>query len=168
MAGVRSHIQKFAWQNDSMASQPPSLDEIDYQIIEALQADGRQSLRTLARVIGLSAAATTARVHSLEDQEVIMGYQAVIDPSKIGRGTKALIRVTSASSTTKAVKLIEQVAREHPAVRSIFRTLGDCDQVLFVEATDLEELDALVDDLGRYCATNTAMVVEHRRHPVSP
>ncbi len=151
-----------------MASQPPTLDEIDYQIIEALQADGRQSLRTLARVIGLSAAATTARVHSLEDQEVIMGYQAVIDPSKIGRGTKALIRVTSASSTTKAVKLIEQVAREHPAVRSIFRTLGDSDQVLFVEATDLEELDALVDDLGRYCATNTAMVVEHRRHPISP
>lgn len=151
-----------------MPEQAAPLDDIDHHILRSLQTDGRQSLRSLAGQIGLSPAATTARVHALETQGVITGYQAVIDPAKLGRGMSALIRVTSASNTTKAVELTEQVASEHPAVRSIFRTLGDSDQVFYVEATDLQELDALVDDLGRYCATNTAMVVEHRRHPVQP
>ncbi len=151
-----------------MARQLAPLDDLDYDILRLLQADGRQSLRALAQKIDLSPAATTARVNALEDRGVITGYQAVVDPTQVGRAMRALIRVTAGTNTTKAVELTQRIADHHPAVRSVYRTLGDSDQVFYVEATDLEELDALVDDLGRYYATNTAMVVEHRQQSVRP
>lgn len=136
------------------------MDETDWKIVEALQADGRLSFRQLADEIHLSPAATTARVHSLEERGVITGYRAVIDPAAIGRTVRGIIRLTGSGTTNRSIKQAEEVAANHPAVRRMHQVLGDCDAIAYVEATDLAEIDDLVTQLGDYGQTTTTLVVQ--------
>ncbi len=135
------------------------MDDIDWQIVESLQADGRMSFRHLAELVSLSPAATTARVHALEQRGVIVGYGALIDPEAIGRSVRGIIRLTGSAITTRSMNQAEQLATRHPAVRRFHQVLGDCDAILYVEASDLAELDDLVTQLGDHGQTTTTLVV---------
>lgn len=135
------------------------MDEIDWSIVELLQADGRLSFRQLAEKVNLSPAATTARVHALEQSGVIAGYRAVIDPKAIGRDVRAVVRLTGSGATSQAASRTEELALNHPAVRRAHQVLGDCDTVIYVEATSLAEVDDLVTELGRFGQTMTTLVV---------
>ncbi|RMH82238.1 MAG: Lrp/AsnC family transcriptional regulator [Actinomyces sp.] len=136
------------------------LDEVDRAILTILQTEGRVSFRELARRVHLSPAAATARVHALEEAGVIRGYRAELDPARLGRTVRAFVRLTASAATTRSISLAEEIARHHPAVREMHQVLGDCDVILYVEARDLRELDALVTDLGRYGSTSTTVVVD--------
>ena len=148
-----------------MASNPHQLDDVDWRIIRELRRDARMSFRNLAQVIHLSPAATTARVHALEAAGVITGYSASLDPKKLGRGTRALVRISATSATTRSVAAAQEIGKNHPAVREVFMLLGDSDLLFYVEASDIAELDALVTDLGGYGQTTTSMVVDSFLNP---
>jgi Lrp/AsnC family leucine-responsive transcriptional regulator len=136
------------------------MDEIDWQIIGHLQDDGRLSFRQLADRVHLSPAAATARVHALEEQGVITGYRAVIDPAVAGRSVEAIVRLVGNGSTTRSIAKATEIARRHPAVRRMHQVLGDCDAIFHVDAASLQELDQLVTALGDYGRTTTALVVD--------
>jgi Lrp/AsnC family transcriptional regulator for asnA, asnC and gidA len=67
-----------------------ALDQINKQIIEHLQRDGRMSYATLAKEIGLSEAAVRQRVQRLLDAGV-MQIVAVTDPLRIGFRRQAMV-----------------------------------------------------------------------------
>jgi Lrp/AsnC family transcriptional regulator for asnA, asnC and gidA len=71
------------------------LDEINKQIIDHLQRDGRMSYATLAKTIGLSEAAVRQRVQRLLDNG-LMQIVAVTDPLTLGFARQAMVglRVT--------------------------------------------------------------------------
>ena len=56
------------------------MDDADRQIVEALRADGRMSMRALADLVHVSRASAYTRVARLEREGVITGYAALIDP----------------------------------------------------------------------------------------
>lgn len=60
------------------------MDSIDGKIIEVLQSMGKISMHSLAAQIPMSIPATCERVKKLEDSGVIKGYEAEIDPKKLG------------------------------------------------------------------------------------
>ena len=60
------------------------LDAFDRKILAALQRNGRLSNVELAEEIGLSASPCLRRVRGLEEEGVIRGYHADLDPSKLG------------------------------------------------------------------------------------
>ncbi len=148
-----------------MASDTHHLDDVDWLIIGELRRDARMSFRSLAQIVHLSPAATTARVHALEAAGVITGYSATVDPNKLGRGTRALVRITATSATTRSVTAAQEIGKNHTAVREVFMLLGDSDLLFYVEAADIGELDALVTDLGSYGQTTTSMVVDSFSNP---
>ena len=61
------------------SKQAVQLDAIDWRIVEALQADGRASLSSLGKKVGLSQPAVSERVKRLEVRGVIEGYSARIN-----------------------------------------------------------------------------------------
>ncbi|BBH68944.1 putative transcriptional regulator, AsnC family protein [Actinoplanes sp. OR16] len=67
-----------------------ALDEINKQIIEHLQRDGRMSYATLAKTIGLSEAAVRQRVQRLLDND-LMQIVAVTDPLTLGFARQAMV-----------------------------------------------------------------------------
>ena len=65
------------------------MDEINRQIMEELQQDGRLSMTELGRRVSLSVPAVKERVMRLEEQGVITGYHAKVDPDRVGKTVKA-------------------------------------------------------------------------------
>jgi DNA-binding Lrp family transcriptional regulator len=77
-----------------------AMDDTDRQIVEALRADGRMSMRALADRIHVSRASAYARVARLERDGVITGYAALIDPVRYGYALSAYVYLDIDQSTT--------------------------------------------------------------------
>ena len=69
-----------------------ALDDVNKQIIEHLQRDGRMSYATLAKIIGLSEAAVRQRVQRLLDGG-LMQIVAVTDPLTLGFARQAMVGI---------------------------------------------------------------------------
>ena len=90
----------------------PELDRIDLKILACLQEDGRISNLKLAEAVTLSPTAVLARVQRLTREGVILGYEARLNPLKLGAGHLGARRSQNAAShlsqqaqaTTKASK----------------------------------------------------------------
>jgi Lrp/AsnC family transcriptional regulator, regulator for asnA, asnC and gidA len=76
----------------SSAGEPPVLDQINKDIVEQLQQDGRRSYATLAKAVGLSEPAVRQRVQKLLDTGV-MQIVAVTDPLMLGFARQAMIGI---------------------------------------------------------------------------
>ncbi|MHB1262721.1 MAG: Lrp/AsnC family transcriptional regulator, partial [Thermoplasmatota archaeon] len=69
------------------------LDELDFGILRALQADARTSYRTLAKQLGTTTPTVSSRVKRLEDLRIIQGYRVELDPEALG-GSLQILRLT--------------------------------------------------------------------------
>jgi hypothetical protein len=67
------------------------LDEIDRNLLSALQEDARLSYAELGRRVGLSPAATAERLRRLEEAGIITGYRAklIVSARSAGAGNRA-------------------------------------------------------------------------------
>jgi len=70
----------------------PEIDETNKAIIEQLQEDGRRPYATIAKAVGLSEAATRARVQRLTEAGV-MQIVAVTDPTQLGFPRQAMVGI---------------------------------------------------------------------------
>ena len=84
----------------------PAIDDIDRELIRALQADGRTPYSQLGRLVGLSDAACRQRVMRLLEDEVI-DIVAVTDPAKLGLDYSALLGITVSEDVRKVAAEIE-------------------------------------------------------------
>ena len=80
-----------------------ALDEADRRLIEALDRNARTSIADLARLIGLSPQSTSDRVKRLEDLGVITGFTVRLDPTTLGPGIGAYIRIRPAMGELQRV-----------------------------------------------------------------
>ena len=71
-------------------SDSTELDRIDLRILASLQADGRLSNLKLAEAVALSPTAVLARVQRLTLDGYILGYEARLNPLKLGAGMTGL------------------------------------------------------------------------------
>jgi Lrp/AsnC family transcriptional regulator, leucine-responsive regulatory protein len=67
-----------------MISVNDELDELDIQILEALQRNGRSTFAELGVLVGLKAPAVHDRVKRLEGRGHIRGYSAQLDSRRLG------------------------------------------------------------------------------------
>jgi len=67
------------------------LDELDLQLLEALQRNARSTFTDLGAVVGLKAPAVHDRVKRLEQRGYIRGYSALLDADRLGLHLTAFI-----------------------------------------------------------------------------
>ena len=118
-----------------------ALDQINKQIIEHLQRDGRMSYATLAKEIGLSEAAVRQRVQRLLDAG-IMQIVAVTDPLRVGFKRQAMIGVRVTGDT----RVVADALAALPEVDYVVIAAGSFDLLLEIVAEDDEHLISLVND----------------------
>ena len=68
------------------------MDEVDTEIVDLLQADARLTQAQIAKKVGLSQPSVADRIRKLEEQRIITGYTARVDPRKLGQGHHRLHR----------------------------------------------------------------------------
>ena len=69
------------------------LDKIDQRILRVLQADGRISNLKLAEAVHLSPTAVLERVKRLHREGYILGYEAKLNPARLGAGLLVFVEV---------------------------------------------------------------------------
>src|SRR5207253_9192806 len=77
--------------NDATAL--PGIDKIDCKILRVLQKDGRISNLKLAEEVHLSPTAVLERVKRLTRDGYILGYEARLNPSKLGAGLMVFVEI---------------------------------------------------------------------------
>ncbi|HEU4658082.1 MAG TPA: Lrp/AsnC family transcriptional regulator [Capillimicrobium sp.] len=144
------------------------LDATNVRLIEELQRDGRCSIAELGRRVGLSAPAVSERLRRLEDEGVITGYRAEVDPRRLGYGLGVVIRIRPAPRQLAAVA---QLARDTPEVVECHRVTGDDCYVMVAWVRDVEHLETVIDAFADYGQTTSAVMQTSpvpRRGPAPP
>lgn len=137
------------------------LDDCDLRILALLQENARISNAEIARRVGLAASAVFQRIRKLEEQGVIAGYHARVDPHALGEQLVAFIMVRTgegarADTTARELAAIEEVAEVH-------RVVGDDCFFLKVRVPDTDALGTLLDAkirrLASVASTRTTIVL---------
>jgi Lrp/AsnC family transcriptional regulator, leucine-responsive regulatory protein len=133
-----------------------TIDDIDCEILEELQANARIAFAELGRRVGLSTPAVIERVHRLEESGVIVGYRTLVDPAKVGLPVRAIVHVTVAGD--KLAKFAS-VVRGVPEVLECHRVTGAESFIVQVAVRDVRHMEEVIDSMMPYVSTNTSMVL---------
>jgi DNA-binding Lrp family transcriptional regulator len=123
------------------------LDPIDRSILALLREDAKRTFADIGGQVGLSATAIKRRVDRLQDDGVIVGYGARIDPRAFGEGIEALIEVYCADRTAPADVGQSLVGLEQ--VISAFTVSGEADAVVRARVESIADLEKFVERLRR-------------------
>lgn len=131
------------------------LDDTDHRLLAELQRDGRQSWADLARTVSMSASAVVERVRRLEETGVITGYRATVDPSAVGLGVRAHVRLRYPTGNYKPFHDLVAVM---PNVLEAHHVTGEDCFVLTVLARDMRHLEELTGKLATLGGITTSVV----------
>jgi DNA-binding Lrp family transcriptional regulator len=121
------------------------MDKVNHEILDILQVDGRISMTELGKRVNLSTPAVTERVRKLEEQGVIVGYKAQVNPDKIGKSVKAFILVE-----THRCKPFREFCRKNPLVIECHRLTGQYSYLVKIITDDYESLESFIDSTMDY------------------
>nr|WP_268248833.1 Lrp/AsnC family transcriptional regulator [Actinoplanes ianthinogenes] len=120
------------------------MDEINKQIIDHLQRDGRMSYATLAKTIGLSEAAVRQRVQRLLDNG-LMQIVAVTDPLTLGFARQAMVGLRVNGDLREIADELASI----PEVDYVVICAGRYDLLVELVCTDDEHLLDLLNEKVR-------------------
>ncbi|KZB80939.1 Lrp/AsnC family transcriptional regulator [Amycolatopsis regifaucium] len=132
-----------------------NLDDLDWQLLELLQSDGRLTFSELGRRVSLSAPAVTERVRRLEEKGIITGYAASVDLTKLGLPIEAVVRAKVRSLDTARFR---ETILTLPQVLDADHVTGDECWLVRVACRNTAELEELVERMQRYGETTTSLV----------
>ena len=118
------------------------LDDIDIQILQILQCDGRISNTELAQRVDLAPPTVLRRVKILEERGYIKGYKAILDPIKVGLSVTAFIFVETVAGCD-----LDEVGDDlahFPGVQEVHRIIGEWCFLLKVRTQSPQTLEDLV------------------------
>jgi Lrp/AsnC family leucine-responsive transcriptional regulator len=144
------------------------VDYIDRNILRELQKDGRLTNQELAQRVGLTASPCLRRVRQLEQDGVIQGYRAVIDPEAVGRGFEVLVSI-EVKRDRKAVEEVEAALREIPEVIEAYRLFGSPGCLLRIAVADITAYEQLwieqLTTLSGVTEVNSQIVMKRIKEP---
>jgi Lrp/AsnC family transcriptional regulator, leucine-responsive regulatory protein len=118
------------------------VDSLDTKAVHALQRNARITWAELGETLGLSPPSAADRVRKLEQQGVIRGYAALLDPGAFGYHLTAFVSVSLANQRhraafLKAIDKLDEVLECH-------HVSGDDDYLLKIRCRGTHDLDRLL------------------------
>lgn len=140
---------------DGLDSHELLLDATNLRLLAELRDDARLSLAELGRRVGLSAPAVAERLARLEEDQVILGYRAELNPKALGYPLSAVIRVRPMPGE---VHRVAEIARGTPEVVECRRITGEDCFVLSAHVRSVEHLEEIIDRFVSHGQTITSIV----------
>ena len=117
------------------------LDRVDREILRLLAADASLSLADMAGKVGLTATPCWKRIRRMEQDGVILGRVATIDPVKIGLPVSVFVAVETADHSSDWLRRFAEVVGGMPEIVDAWRMSGDVDYLLHVVVPDIAAYD---------------------------
>lgn len=137
-----------------------NFDQIDITILDILQKKGRTRRSELAEAVGLSVPAVSERLRKLEDQGVIRGYHAHLDPAKLGKDITAFVLVNVDSSRHYQAFLEHAGGTEE--ILEVHAVTGEGTHLLKIRTENTGSLEKLLAKIQAWAGvvhTTTSMVL---------
>jgi Lrp/AsnC family leucine-responsive transcriptional regulator len=131
------------------------LDDVAWRLLAALQADGRASLKSLAKACRLSIAATAERLLRLSEAGIVRGVHAEVDAVAAGYNVRAIVGITVAQPGKKG--LVEKL-RLAPEVLECHHVAGADSYIFTAIARDLPDLERFIGTINGHGETRTSIV----------
>ncbi len=141
----------------------------DRIILEKLQKDAKVSLSDLAEETGLASSSVHYRIKRLEDEGIIKGYTAVVDPSKLGYDILAVSFIRS-KYDPKSYERLSKALPQIPGVWAAYFLMGDTDYIVLIRAKNRADLNRIVykmismSDIER---SDTRIVIERIKEDIA-
>lgn len=113
------------------------IDKIDRKILQFLQVDGRMSNLKLAESVGLSATAVHARTQRLQSEGFILGYEAKLNPAKLGMGMAVFVEVLLDRTTSGVFDAFKAAVQVHDEIMECHLVAGGFDYLLKLRVRDM-------------------------------
>lgn len=120
------------------------LDDIDIKLLKALQRDAKVSTKELCELLNLSKTPVYERIHRLEKEGVIKGYNATIDNKKVGLPLVVFCNVSLAVHDDEHIERFMKDIMGIEEVMECYSTGGFYDFLLKVVLKDLDEYNRFV------------------------
>lgn len=144
------------------ASRPITLDEVDRQLIALLQINARESVATLARLLGIARTTVNSRLERLEKNKVITGYGVRLGQRLIDGGLQAYVGIKVQPRSGKdVVRRLSAMGQ----VQQLCAVSGEFDYVAWLRSESPEQLDELLDQIGNLAGvekTTTSIILSSK------
>lgn len=120
-------------------------DATDRKLVALLSEDARRSTMSLAKQLGLARTTVHERIERLERTGVIEGYTTVLGARPDGSTAACIVLLAIQQRYQKT--LVSNLKRL-PEVRLCQAVNGEFDLMLTVEAPQIEDVDAVIDEVS--------------------
>ena len=140
------------------------IDKIDARILRVLQKDGRISNLKLAETVHLSPTAVLERVKRLTREGYILGYEARLNPAKLGAGMLVFIEVLLDRTVHDVMDTFKAAVQVRPEILECHLVAGGFDYLIKTRVADMsayrEMIASVIWSLPGVRETRTYTVME--------
>ena len=151
-----------------MSETTTELDRIDLRILNVLQADGRISNLKLAEAVALSPTAVLARTQRLQRDGYILGYEARLNPLKLGRGMLVFVEVLLDRTTPNVFNEFKAAVQVRDEILECHMVAGGFDDLIKTRMADMAAFrdfaGSVLWQLPGVRETRTYAVMEEVKH----
>jgi DNA-binding Lrp family transcriptional regulator len=119
------------------------MDEIDTKIVALLRENARRSYQDVGSHVHLSAPAVKRRIDRLEEEGVILGYTAIIEPEAFGWHAEAFVDLYCEGRMPG--EAIKRAVEAEPGVVAAHTVAGEASALLHVMAQDTKDLEQVLE-----------------------
>jgi len=113
------------------------IDKIDARILRVLQKDGRISNLKLAETVHLSPTAVLERVKRLTREGYILGYEARLNPARLGAGMLVFVEVLLDRTVHDVMDTFKAAVQVRPEILECHLVAGGFDYLLKTRVADM-------------------------------
>lgn len=152
---------------------PEKLDSVDMQLLDALQSDGRMAVVDLSRRVNLSPTPCTLRMRRLEQDGVILGYHARLNPQALDQALMVFVTVKLRATDEATLKAFNMAVRPVRQILECHMLGGGFDYLLKIRVRDMTEyreiLGGVIGALPMVESTHSYFVMEQvKESPLLP
>ena len=145
-----------------------ALDKTDRRILRVLQSDGRISNLKLAEAVHLSPAAVLERVKRLQREGFILGYEARLNPARLGAGLLVFVEILLDRTVHDVMQSFKAAVQVRPEILEAHLVAGGFDYLLKTRVADMaayrEFIGTVIWTLPGVRETRTYAVMEEVKH----
>lgn len=140
------------------------MDKFDYDIIRAVEQDGRITISALSEKVGLSKTPCQIRLKKLIENGTILGFKAIVNHAILDRNHVAFTEVRLTDTRDAALQAFNQAVRAIPEIEQCHMIAGTFDYLLKVRTKDIaayrKALGENISALPFVASTSTHVVME--------
>jgi len=123
------------------------MDRLDRMILTILQEDATVPVAEIGRRVGLSTTPCWRRIQKMEEDGVIKGRVAVLDPARVNAKVTVFVFITTNQHNEDWMTRFSKVMNEFPEVVEFYRMSGQVDYLAKVVVPDIESYDTFYKKL---------------------